>query len=56
MFSAGKEASGMRHVNIPGVEDAVVPWSSQNAGQLHREENKELRTPSPSPAPSYSQT
>lgn len=41
MFAAGKEASGMRQMNIPSIEDAVVSWSSQNVGKLPREENKE---------------
>lgn len=41
VFAAGKEVSGRRQVNIPGVEGAVVSWSSQNAGKLLREENKE---------------
>lgn len=53
VFAAGKEASGMRQVNIPGVEGAVASWSSQSAGKLPREENKEPRTHLPHRPPSY---
>lgn len=53
MFSAGREDPGMRLVNIPSVEDALVSRSSQNSGKLHREENKETHTPSPSPVLTY---